>query len=67
MKSMKKFAAQQLTKKQMNEVKGGDYLCSCSSNAKNFIFKGGMEYADLHQMWASVSCSDGRTTCYRLS
>lgn len=31
MKSMKDFAAQQLTKKQMNEVKGGtQFLCICN-------------------------------------
>ena len=30
MKSMKNFAAQQLTKKQMNEVKGGSDLFYCT-------------------------------------
>ncbi|MDE6827457.1 MAG: hypothetical protein K2P46_01900 [Alistipes sp.] len=34
MKSMKDFAAQQLTKKQMNEVKGGRFLCVCHSGDK---------------------------------
>lgn len=29
MKTMKDFAAQQLTKKQMNEVGGGKFLCYC--------------------------------------
>ena len=67
MKTMQDFAAQQLSKKQMNEVRGGDYFCACNKNAESFVFKGGMEHADLHQMWASVNCVDGMVTCYKLS
>ncbi len=38
MKSMKNFAAQQLSKKQMNEVRGGKYLCHCYPGDKPLTF-----------------------------
>lgn len=35
MKTMKNFAAKQLTKKQMNEIKGGrEFLCVCRHGEK---------------------------------
>lgn len=38
MKTMKNFAAQQLSKKQMNEVRGGKYLCHCYVGDKPVTF-----------------------------
>lgn len=66
MKTLKDFASQQLSKRQMNQVRGGDYLCVCDKNAESFVFKGGMEHANLHQMWASVNCVGGMATCHKL-
>lgn len=39
MKTMKDFALQQLSKRQMNQVRGGDYLCVCDKNTESFVFK----------------------------
>lgn len=66
MKTMKDFASQQLSKRQMNQVRGGDYLCVGDKNAESFVFKGGMEHANLHQMWASVNGVGGMATCHKL-
>lgn len=38
MRSKKNFAAQQLTKKQLNDVCGGKYLCHCYPGDKSLTF-----------------------------
>lgn len=60
---MKKFQKQMLTKRQMNEVKGGYYLCSCGlSNARKpatWFFADTLQEA---YDKALVEC-DGAATC----
>lgn len=61
MTNLKKFAAQQLTKKQMNEVKGGYYACFCDQKAAFQILQLDDPYWAI--AWLDVNCGSGGGKC----
>jgi len=62
MKTMQDFAAQQLSKKQMNQVRGGTYICACksgSSHQKIQIIENLDDYPNLIAGWIKMNCETG--------